>query len=311
MMVVMRPLRGGLPISIRLFPLALIALAGPARAGEDGGDYIRFVPLGDDGGRLETAVVTFERPDGVRVSLVAAVHVADRSYYQALNRSFEKFDALLYEMVKPEGVIPRPGERSGNIISVLQHGMKDILGLEFQLDVIDYTRPNFVHADMDSATFEKLQAERGENLFTLMLRAITEDLKRQAKGEVTEEINGFELLAAFLSRDRSRALKLLLGREFKDIENHLSGLEGDQGTVILTERNKVVIEVLRRNLTAGKKDIGIFYGGGHMPFLEKTLIQDLGFKRKETKWLVAWDMTPPGQKPAPATDEKSRRVRRL
>ena len=306
MMVMMRPLFRGLPAI--LFPLAISVLGGRARAGAEGGDYIRFVPLGDDGGRLETAVATFERPDGVRVSLVAAVHVADRSYYEALNRSFEKLDALLYEMVKPEGVVPRPGERSGNIISILQHGMKDILGLEFQLDVIDYTRSNFVHADMDSATFERLQAERGENLFTLMLRAITEDFKRQAKGDVSDEINGFELLAAFLSRDRARALKLLLGRQFQDIENKLSGLEGDQGTVILTERNKVVIDVLRRNLTDGKKDIGIFYGGGHMPFLEKKLTEDLGFKPKEKKWLVAWDMSPPGKPPA---DEKPKKTRRL
>jgi hypothetical protein len=81
--------------------------------------------------------------------------------------------------------------------------------------------------------------------------------------------------------------------------------------VILTERNKVVIAVLNRNLADGKKDIGIFYGGGHMPFLEKMLTEDLGFKRKETKWLVAWDMSPPKTPAAPATEEKSRRVRRL
>jgi hypothetical protein len=111
-----------------------------------------------------------------------------------------------------------------------------------------------------------------------------------------------------MSRDRARSLKLLLGRQFKDIENKLSGLEGDQGTVILSERNKVVIDVLKRNLADGKKDIGIFYGGGHMPFLEKMLTEDLGFKRKERKWLVAWDMSPPG---TPAADEKPKKARRL
>jgi hypothetical protein len=261
--------------------------AKPAEPG-----YIRFVTQGKDGGRLEAAVVTFEKKD-LRVHLVAAVHVADKAYYEELNRIFEKYDALLYEMVKPREVEPDDPGKSQSLISIFQRGLKDTLGLEFQLDAVDYSRKNFVHADLDSETFQKLQLERGENLFTLMLRALLDDLRRKGQGKDSAELNGFDLLTVFLSRDRSRSFKLLLARQFKDIEGRLAGMEGERGSVILTERNKAALEVLKRTIRQGKKDIGIFYGGAHMPDLERRLKEELGFERKATRWLVAWDIPAP------------------
>ena len=263
----------------------------PAAKPEEPG-YIRFLSQGKDGGRLETAVVTFEKKD-LRVHLVAAVHVADKAYYEELNRIFEKYDALLYEMVKPREVEPDDPGKSQSLISIFQRGLKDTLGLEFQLDAVDYSRKNFVHADLDSETFQKLRLERGENLFTLMLRALLDDLRRKGQGKDSAELNGFDLLTVFLSRDRSRSFKLLLARQFQDIEGRLAGMEGERGSVILTERNKAALEVLKRTIRQGKKDIGIFYGGAHMPDLERRLEEELGFERKGTRWLVAWDIPPP------------------
>ncbi|MDA1178761.1 MAG: hypothetical protein O2931_08195, partial [Planctomycetota bacterium] len=57
---------------------------------------------------LDTAIVSFEpavvdgsKPQGagVRVDLVAAVHVGERSYYDVLNRRFADYDVVLYELV--------------------------------------------------------------------------------------------------------------------------------------------------------------------------------------------------------------------
>src|SRR5882672_10487085 len=58
------------PTLLSILALFSFSFFSPGRilGAAEGGDYLRFVPLGDDGGRLETAVVTFERPDGVRVS---------------------------------------------------------------------------------------------------------------------------------------------------------------------------------------------------------------------------------------------------
>jgi len=123
-----------------------------------------------------------------------------------------------------------------------------------------------------------------------MMRALLDDLRRKSQGKAAEDLNGFDLLKVFLSRDRSRSLKLLLARQFKDIEGRLAGMEGERGSVILTERNKAAFEVLKKTIGQGKKEIGIFYGGAHLPDLERRLKEELGFERKDTRWLLAWDM---------------------
>src|SRR4029077_14149168 len=123
--------------------------------------------LGTDWGRLEydakheplgmqTAIVHYVpvKPPAsgppVSVDLVAAVHVADAAYYDELNRRFEKYDAVLYELVAPEGtVVPRGrGTSNTNPLGAMQNGMKEVLDLDHQLEKIDYTKKNFVHADM-------------------------------------------------------------------------------------------------------------------------------------------------------------------
>ena len=93
----------------------------------------------------------------VTVDLVGAVHVGEREYYDQLNQLFESYDAVLYELVAPEGTRVVPGQKraSSNPVSFLQKVMKNVLKLEFQLDRIDYTKPNMVHADMSPKSFRK------------------------------------------------------------------------------------------------------------------------------------------------------------
>jgi hypothetical protein len=40
----------------------------------------------------------------------------------------------------------------------------------------------------------------------------------------------------------------------------------------------------------GAMRIGLFYGAGHMPDLEKRLQRDLGFRRIGHDWITAWDI---------------------
>jgi hypothetical protein len=105
------------------------------------------------------------------------------------------------------------------------------------------------------------------------------------------------------SPDSSRQYKLLLARQFGDVESQIADLEGPDGTVILTERNNAAIKVLRQSIADGKKNIGVFYGAAHMPGIEETLVNDMGFKRTGVEWRLAWDMTakePAPPAPAPA-----------
>ena len=102
----------------------------------------------------------------------------------------------------------------------------------------------------------------------------------------------FDILAAMNSPDSARQYKLLLARQFQDIEAQMAGLEGPDGSVLLTERNKAALRVLKETIAKGKKNIGVFYGAGHMHTMEQALVNDMGFTLEGVEWRVAWDMTP-------------------
>lgn len=301
-------------------PVALADPVAPAAAPDaraDRPDKLEFVRFSDDGkggGTLDTAIATYTNPQGVVVHLVAAIHVGEGDYFKKLGETFEDYDVLLYEMVKPKDMaIPgrqadapdgapadaRDGAPAGatrargaGAISGLQVLLKDVLGLEFQLDAIDYSRPNFVHADLDAETFNAMQEERGESIFALMLRSVVHEMKRDREGgDGPPAITAFDLLAAMASPDSTRQYKLLLGRQFAHIESQLEGLEGEDGSVIIAERNKAAIGVLKRTLEQRKpRVIGVFYGAGHMRGIEDELVSKMGFTRTGVEWRTAWDM---------------------
>src|SRR5262249_18473642 len=132
--------------------------AEAARAAEPESKFLRFVDDNDGGGKLEAAIVTYTDANGVAVHLVSAVHIARTQYYDDLAKTFQKYDVLLYEMVKPKNAdAPAPGQKSESMISMFQRALKDLLELEFQLDALDYRAKNFVHADLDAETFARLQ----------------------------------------------------------------------------------------------------------------------------------------------------------
>src|SRR5207244_8624979 len=105
---------------------------------------------------------------------------------------------------------PVPGE-SHSDISKLQRFLKDTLDLAFQLDAIDYNAPNFVHADLDAETFQKMQAERGESFATLMLSQLVKSLTNpQATQAYPDEVtDGMDLMTR---PDGTRQFKLILAR---------------------------------------------------------------------------------------------------
>lgn len=286
----------GLLISPAPFARAAAPEAPPAEAAKDKSktEFVRFVPDGKGGGRLEAAIATYRNADGVTVHLVSALHIGEPSYYRGLSKTFQGYDALLYEMVKPKGMaIPAPGEGprgGGGVITMFQRFLKDRLKLEFQLDAIDYTAENFVHADLDAETFFKMQEERGESMFTLMLRSMLHEMGRQSRGDGAPPITVFDLLAAMTSPDSARQYKLLLAKQLQNVEAQLAGIEGLNGSVIISERNKAALKVLEETIEKGETNIGIFYGAGHMSGIEKVLVGEMGFKPVGVEWRLAWDM---------------------
>jgi hypothetical protein len=242
---------------------------------------------------LETAIVRDcapRGPSGLVVTLIGVLHIGEKSYYAQLNRELASYDTVLYELVAPPNrKVPKAGESSGNNpLSLAQNGMKDLLGLEFQLNAIDYTGKNMVHADMSPDEFARSMEERGESLMTMFMRMMGYAMARQS--QTSDALSGGRLLMALLDKNRALALKRVMAEQFVENDDSLAALEGPQGSTLIAGRNQVVIKTLRKQIAAGKRKIAIFYGAGHMPDLQKRLHDAFGLDAAGTRWLVAWDL---------------------
>src|SRR2546421_5344245 len=181
-----------------LLGLTLLAPAAPllaeppattqASTEETDTHFLRFVGDSKTGGKLETSDVTLKNDAGVTVRLVSAVHIGEASYFQDLQKSFEDCDAVLYEMVKArDSGPPVKGQHSDSAVSQLQRFLKDQLNLTFQLDQIDYTPANFIHADLDAEKFQEMQEQRGESFASLILSSMMRAMSDPSAGRVYED----------------------------------------------------------------------------------------------------------------------------
>jgi hypothetical protein len=283
--------------------------ASPARR-----DYVRY--LGDDKrGTLQTVVVTMKKGD-VTVELVGAVHVADPDYYQALTKLFAGYEELLFELVdgqrlkeglemkpsarkpgkttasSPAGEsVPSPDEEERSpafkMISGLMQGFGKFFRLQYQTDGIDYHTKNFVHADVSMDEFVRLQADRGESFVDLIRKAMEAQL--QIGTDRKAEPKGSQLLLALLGD--SSGLKVAMARQLANADELVTVMENDGGSVIISDRNKKALEILDQRVTAGRKNLGLFYGAAHLSDLEDRL-EKMGYRRTAERWMTAWDIKP-------------------
>jgi hypothetical protein len=287
-------------IPLLLFCLAAAPATGPTtqtapQTAPLNDKFLRYVPDDRGGATLQASVVSYHSAAGQSVDLIAAVHVADGAFYKSLNESFKSYDSLLYELIKPKDMdiseLHDP-DRPTSWVTMLQQFMKNTLKLQFQLEAINYDAPNFVHADMDAETFFQRENERGESITGLMIKSMLQEMMDPANTDDDPTAGVGPLLLALSNPDKARGLKMMLGAQFGRMDDMLAGMEGPDGSVLLTERNKACLNVLKERLAKGDKKVGIFYGAGHLRGMEKILTTEMGFTQAgEPKWRVAWDMS--------------------
>ncbi len=283
--------------SLLAIGLALLASSALAEPPKDSPEK-SFLRLRRDDAKqavaLETAIASYQgtvEDKSVLVDLIGAVHVADKAYYDQLNKAFETYDVVLYELVAPRDTRPTPGVRSAHPVSILQLMMKNMLSLQFQLDRIDYDKKNFVHADMTPEEFTDSMDKRGESMMQMFLRMFGQSIAMQARDP---ERNGdAQLLSALFAKPERRSLRLkrVMAEQFEDMEAATAVLDGPQGSTIVTERNKAALRVLKQQLEAGHARIAIFYGAAHLPDMDERLATEFKLKRSGTRWLTAWDLS--------------------
>ena len=243
---------------------------------------------------LQTAVVRYRGKKnspfaGRIVDLVGVVHIGQEEYYEDLNSRLAKYDAVLYELVAPDGtrIKPEDLEKRRSILASMQSGMKDMLNLEYQLEKIDYLAENFRHADMSPDEFVEDLERRGDSLVKMFARMMGAGL---ASSAATGGDAG--MLLALFSSDRPMRLKQAMARQLVDIELVTAGMDDANGeNTLIKGRNAKAFSILREELEAGKEKLAVFYGAGHLPDMAERLEQDFEMVSRRTTWLDAWDLT--------------------
>jgi hypothetical protein len=251
---------------------------------------------------MQTAIVRYVKADEIKpgkkardykryVDLVGAIHIADKSYYDDLNKRFTKYDAVLYELVAPEGTyVPKGrGTSSSHPLGALQNGMKSMLNVEHQLEQIDYTKDNMVHADMSPTEFLESMDKKNEGFAQMYFKMIGAAVAAQSE-QTDSGSPDVALLTAMFSKDWPRQLKIALAKQFEGMETLLEGFSGPDGSTLITERNKRALDVLEKELDKGTAKMAIFYGAGHLAAMNKQLAERFDMKPVSVEWLEAWNL---------------------
>jgi hypothetical protein len=123
----------------------------------------------DDAWKMQTAVTVFQRGNQT-VELHAQLHFGDAEYFEFYSNSedFKKHDSVHYELLIDESLLSYDHGRwqlnSPITASPNDQQLGNSLGWKCQADSIDYTKPNWIHADFTRQEFVKLsEAKEGSS----------------------------------------------------------------------------------------------------------------------------------------------------
>ncbi len=270
----------------------ILILLGASFSSAQESEFVRFNEGQNEWqGALQTAINSYQDKEGRQVNLVAAIHIADSAYYTSLNEFFKTQDVVLYELVAEPGQRPSASASGGSPLSMMQNLIARILQVQFQLRQIDYSAPNFRHADLSPTQLQQLMAEKNESFFTMVLDvALAQQASAQSAGKPASgsELTMASLLSALSMDNQSSALKYLLGKELGRAETLALDPELEANLTLLGDRNRAALTVLDEVLRqSGHRTISLFYGAAHMPGLERAVLER-GFSFSSQSWLTAW-----------------------
>ncbi len=171
----------------------------------------------------------------------------------------------------------------------LQRELARMLGLEFQLDRIDYAQPGWVVSDMTFAQLEQAFKRRGVNDGMVQGSLRGGGLSGDAIGTV---MTIMKFMDAASGGSASEAVKLLMVQVLGSKVATQGEMLGEEGKVILDDRNEVVWADLQRRLGAAPPQrIAVFYGAAHMADFARRLVES-DYTAGEVTWSTTLSADP-------------------
>ena len=237
------------------------------------------------------------------VFLESVIHIADSSYYRSFQQRFEQYDAVLYELVSDRAAEKSKEENLPGGYQLFQQLSTGTLGLAYQLDEVDYSPKNMVHADLSQTEMAQRMADRGESSTTLLVDLLSHIIKRisadQENQTATAQIDigtgekpARKPLDVSLLTDPNGIMKIrrMMATTLVDSQLLDSSFPPSIHRLIVSDRNDRVMSVLNKTKKKGNQRVAIFYGAGHMADFEKRLVEEHGMEMVDVNWRNAWDL---------------------
>jgi len=166
----------------------------------------------------------------------------------------------------------------------LQAELARMLGLEFQLDAMDYDRLHWRAADMTMSELAASAREHGADAGPLLGSIGGGSLPLTAVRTILRLVRMFDGFAGGMIRDTMRALMIELLSE-PEVMAMADAQMGALMRVILDERNRVAMDALVEALETAPtpRSIALFYGAAHLPDLAIRL-EAIGYRPTRIEW---------------------------
>jgi hypothetical protein len=196
----------------------------------------------------------------------------------------------------------------------LQAELAKTLGLEFQLDSIDYDRPNFRSSDMALDELERALEARGVD-FAPISGGLTGSSLAGRLAIVALRVIRFAD-DFFFEGAIADGFKVVLIDMFSDevlLEQSMVQFGAGFMEVIIGERNQVVVDDVKAILDAEPEveSIAIFYGAAHMPDLARRLDEQLAYRPAGEQWFTAFEVNLAASALSPQQLKSLRRMIRM
>lgn len=174
----------------------------------------------------------------------------------------------------------------------LQGELAKALGLEFQLDALDYGRDHFRCSDMSMDQLERAFRRQGLDFGPIGGSLAGSSLPgRLAVGLLRVG----RILDVFLDGAIADAMKIMLIELFNDqrvLEMSLQQFGPGFAKVIIEQRNQVVVDQLKSIVAREPevKSVAILYGAAHMPDMAGRLGDQLGYRPAGEQWFTALEV---------------------
>ncbi len=249
---------------------------------------------------------------GPSIWLVGVSHLGAAEYFARLQSELDLKTLVLFEGISASRQNPARPNSASEVRAEhapvqpdtrgaegLQPALAKALGLRFQLEAIDYSRPHFQNSDLSIAELRQLLADQSkasdDQGATREFEALLQTMQGQSLFNVLLRVAlPFVASSPGLQGVAKLALIEILGQIDGNPANIPGLSESDKQLmqVLLENRNQRVMVDLQKELSHLQKQdsVAILYGVAHMPDLEQRLEARLHYRPVETSWLTAFDV---------------------